>query len=178
MQARTADRSQGTWCRGRGSNPHDRFRSRDFKSRASASFATPAWGESVDYAACLAQNVVLPPRGVPATRSLPVNFLGYANKSPHPFPVTWFNARRPVQRRASSIWPVGCPMSCAMRDQWTEMREDIERSVVRLRASIAETHALIERLETRRPERAILARIPSTRDGRCGTAERGHNPCS
>ena len=30
------------WCRGRESNPHDRFRSRDFKSRASASFATPA----------------------------------------------------------------------------------------------------------------------------------------
>ena len=30
------------WCRGWGSNPHDSFESRDFKSRASASFATPA----------------------------------------------------------------------------------------------------------------------------------------
>ena len=29
-------------CRGRESNPHDRFRSQDFKSCASASFATPA----------------------------------------------------------------------------------------------------------------------------------------
>ena len=29
-------------CRGRGSNPHDLFRSQDFKSCASASFATPA----------------------------------------------------------------------------------------------------------------------------------------
>ena len=30
------------WCPGRGSNPHDHFWSRDFKSRASASFATRA----------------------------------------------------------------------------------------------------------------------------------------
>ena len=30
------------WCRGRESNPHDPFGSRDFKSRASANFATPA----------------------------------------------------------------------------------------------------------------------------------------
>ena len=30
------------WCRGRGSNPHAPFGTRDFKSRASASSATPA----------------------------------------------------------------------------------------------------------------------------------------
>jgi hypothetical protein len=30
------------WCRGRGSNPHVLFRTQDFKSCASASFATPA----------------------------------------------------------------------------------------------------------------------------------------
>ena len=32
------------WCRGRESNPHVLFRTQDFKSCASASFATPAWG--------------------------------------------------------------------------------------------------------------------------------------
>ena len=32
----------GEWCRGRESNPHDSFESQDFKSCASASFATPA----------------------------------------------------------------------------------------------------------------------------------------
>jgi hypothetical protein len=32
-------------CRGRGSNPHAPFGTRDFKSRASASSATPACGE-------------------------------------------------------------------------------------------------------------------------------------
>ena len=31
-----------SWCRGWGSNPHDSFESQDFKSCASASFATPA----------------------------------------------------------------------------------------------------------------------------------------
>ena len=30
------------WCRGWGSNPHDPYGSQDFKSCASASFATPA----------------------------------------------------------------------------------------------------------------------------------------
>ena len=30
-------------CRGRESNPHDSFESQDFKSCASANFATPAW---------------------------------------------------------------------------------------------------------------------------------------
>ena len=34
------------WCRGRESNPHDACASQDFKSCASASFATPATGNS------------------------------------------------------------------------------------------------------------------------------------
>jgi hypothetical protein len=37
------------WCRGRESNPHDSFESQDFKSCASASFATPAREDSLDF---------------------------------------------------------------------------------------------------------------------------------
>jgi hypothetical protein len=41
-------------CRGRGSNPHRRLSPQDFKSRASASFATPAGGGAIVAAPCLA----------------------------------------------------------------------------------------------------------------------------
>jgi hypothetical protein len=40
---RREDSRSESECRGRESNPHDRFRSQDFKSCASANFATPAW---------------------------------------------------------------------------------------------------------------------------------------
>jgi hypothetical protein len=51
-------------CRGRGSNPHDRFRSQDFKSCASASFATPALRLLRVYAvSCGIRLRTAPPRG-------------------------------------------------------------------------------------------------------------------
>jgi hypothetical protein len=37
------------WCRGRGSNPHVPCGTQDFKSCASASFATPARGNSLEF---------------------------------------------------------------------------------------------------------------------------------
>ena len=42
VPARTSERSERVKCRGRESNPHDPCGSQDFKSCASASFATPA----------------------------------------------------------------------------------------------------------------------------------------
>lgn len=69
------------------------------------------------------------------------------------------------------------PMSIDMKDEWTEMRDEIERSVVRLRALIAEAHALNKQMETPPVTRAALNRIRTAHHSRSATSEGGHNPC-
>jgi hypothetical protein len=106
-----------------------------------------------------------------------VNFSPRANNSPEPVDVAWSDPRDPVQRRASLMWRAGCPISSVMRDEWAEMRGQIEQSVARLRVLIAEAHALTEQVTATRSTGAPMGRICSAHDDQRGQFEGGHKPC-